>query len=276
MNADLAEKLTNLTGSADEALRRRCEFYLSNIELYPAARIEHGQLEDLLETHLDKRFSVRPIKDRYGIFDGKPLDPEGKYSVTVCITGMTKESIVTDVSHAKEVLTILETHCRGISALEEVPPAAPDAEATLQIAFEVQLDTLGGDIPHLLHESGSIPRDKNIYPDANVRVINCPRCDAKHLFVYNRKTQSQDSEDRFFGCNGCHRVMLCAAGIPELVTYQVGLAERMPWADEDAPAWRRIESWRPTLADQRTRVLFGAALVVVIGTILIAVLRRRW
>ena len=247
------------SGASPEALNLAFyDSFLHNIKLYPATRIKKRYLKRKLRPHLFGRFSVRTQKDTG--------------TVTIRLEPLTKETLPADLAAVKAALRDLETHCRTLQVeLSDTANGIPqtyrdqaDLVPVLRIIIEVPIKNLlsPGRLPLSPIARGAVSTNPNA---VRMEAQTCPHCKAEHLIVYGRKSHSQDSDTIPFACRQCGRVELCAFGIPELVSYRIDLAERMPrrlrWAHaKQAADWERSsQSWNQSFPKNVPTVYWLAA-----------------
>jgi hypothetical protein len=220
-----------LKRSPEELLSAFADAYHFGLKLHPAAPIDPDALARPLREQLGERVSINVDKEQR--------------RATVRIEPVTGDTIKQDLGDVKELTKQLGTHAEvrsvDLSDATAAMPAAPETamanayrqkdedRVAVRIDLEIPLQNL------LLFGETALPLKPLIhgnvasYADsANFDEQKCYHCNALHVIAYGQKSHAQDRDDVYFACMACGRLRLVAWGIPELVSYHIDLADRLP------------------------------------------------
>ncbi|MEJ7732614.1 MAG: hypothetical protein WKG00_25845 [Polyangiaceae bacterium] len=195
------------------------DVFLRGLEAQPDRSIAVDELREALEERLGAgRVAVRA---------------KGKLA-TVDIAGISTSTAKDDFAALQAVVAGLGSHATLAEIAIEGKPSADAYRAgatwSLRARCQVPLaNTL------FFGEPPAVPRpaiEHGLLVDDSDRLrldlISCPLCGAEHAVFYNAKSHTQDSEDVPFACLACSRYACRALGIPELSSYRIDLAHRLP------------------------------------------------
>jgi len=242
MNSDLVDRIATqfltpywkerLKGSATELVAAFADVFLHGIELHPAAPIDPDAIAGPLREQLGERVSI-------------DVDAEQRLA-KVRIEPVTGDTVKQDLAAVFELTKQLGTHAQlrrvDVSDAAIAMPAAPEPatanayrESDDRLAIRVDLEI---PLQNLLHfGTPKLPLKPMIRGNvasyahsANFDEEKCYHCNALHVIAYGTRAHPQDRDNIYFACRACGRVRLVAWGIPEMVSYHIDLAERLPLA----------------------------------------------
>jgi hypothetical protein len=253
MDSDLVDRIAaqlltpywkeRLNRSPEELLSAFAESHLHGLKLHPAGPIDPDAL-------------ARPLREQLG--DRVSIKVDKKQSrATVRIEPITGDTVKQDLGGVRELTKQLGTHAEvlrvDLSNATAAMPAAPETatanayrqkdedRVAVRIDMEIPLQNL------LLFGETELPLQpltrRNVASharSANFDERKCYHCDALHVIAYGQKSHAQDRDDVYFACMACGRLKLVAWGIPELVSYRIDLADRLP--PELAAAYARTKA----------------------------------
>jgi hypothetical protein len=247
-----------LKGSPEELRSAFADVYHFGLRLHPAAPIDPDALAGPLREQLGERVSIDVDKEQS--------------RATVRIEPVTGDTVKQDLGGVKELTKQLGTHAELLrvdlsDATAAIPAISEPATATAyrekdedRIAVRIDMDI---PLQNLLHfgapqlplkplTRGNVASNAH---SAHFEEEKCYHCDALHVIAYGSKSHSQGNDDVYFTCMACGRLRLVAWGIPELVSYRIDLADRLPRALSaayaEAKAARAREPSRPVFEKPR-------------------------
>lgn len=249
MDSDLVDRIAaqlltpywkeRLKGSPAELDVAFADVHLHGVKLHPAAPIDPNALAAPLREQLGERVSINvDAKQRIANVRIEPVTGDTGKQDLAAVKDLTKQL----GTHAEIRRVHLTDPTAAIPAAPETAAANPyrandNDRFALRVDLEIPLQNL------LLFGATELPLKPVIhgnvaaYPHA-VRFDEqkCHHCGALHVIAYGKKLHPQDRDDIDFACLACGRVKLVAWGIPELSSYHIDLADRLPPALKTAYA----------------------------------------
>jgi len=226
------------------------------LRLHPAAPIDPDALARPLREQLGERVSINVDKEQR--------------RATVRIEPVTGDTVKQDLGGVKELTKQLGTHAEllrvDLSDATAAMPATPETatayrekdedRVAVRIDMEIPLQNLlhsgAPQLPLKPLTRGSVALSSR---SVHFEEEKCDHCDALHVIAYGSKSHPQDSDNVYFTCMACGRLRLVVWGIPELVSYRIDLADRLPRALSAAyaraKAARAREPSRPVFENPR-------------------------
>jgi hypothetical protein len=268
MDGDLVDRIAaqlltpywkeRLKGSPAELLSAFAHVYHFGLRLHPAAPIDPDAL-------------ARPLREQLGERVSIDVDKEQRRA-TVRIDPVTGDTVKQDLGGVKELTKQLGTHAEllrvDLSDAAAAMPATPETatayrekdedRVAVRIDMEIPLQNLlhlgAPQLPLKPLTRGNVTSYSS---SVHFEDEKCDHCGALHVIAYGSKSHAQDNDNVYFTCMACGRLRLVMWGIPELVSYRIDLADRLPRALSvayaRAKAARAREPSRPVF--EKPRVL---------------------